>query len=131
MQFSTRTTYGLRALNCLANHYGKGSLSLAHISKTEKISQKYLEIIFAALRKAKLVKSSKGALGGYELTKRPSQISIFEVVKALEKINVFYCINEKGKVLCSNSCNCGVSLVLVKVQKAIIQSLKKIKLSEL
>lgn len=131
MQFSTKTTYGLRALAYVAKHK-PNNISLAQISKDENISQKYLEIIFAALRRAKLVTSSKGATGGYQLAKPANQISVYEIVKALEKnMNIFYCLGDQGKVQCSQKCNCGVNLILAKVQNSINKTLQQIRLSQL
>jgi len=132
MRFSTKTTYGLRALIYLTNQPAKQSVPLSAIAQAEKISQKYLEIIFASLKKANLVKSSQGAGGGYHLARPAKEISVFEIIKALEKnMNVFHCVDEHGKVYCSQACHCGVTLVLAKVQQAVNQSLRSLKLSEL
>lgn len=132
MKFSTKSTYGLRALIYLASQPTEQSTPLSAIAQAEKISQKYLEIIFAALKKAGLVTSSQGAGGGYCLARPADEISIFEIIKALEKnLNVFYCVDEQGKFYCSQACHCGVTLVLAKVQQAVNQSLRSLKLSEL
>lgn len=132
MMFSTRTTYGLRAMIRLAGHKGKTSLSLPNIAKQEGISLGYLERLFADLKKASLIKSIKGAKGGYSLTKSANQIKVFEIIKALEgKMSLFHCLDEKKKVYCQTNCNCGVTKVLIKVQQAINKTLKNIKLNEL
>lgn len=132
MKFSTRTTYGLRAMIRLAENWGKGSLALSVIAKDEKISQKYLDRLFAELKKAKLVKAIKGAGGGYELAMNPSEIEIYEIIKSLEgKMSPFHCLTEDGKIYCGNECSCGATLVLVKVQQAINATLKNIKLKDL
>ena len=78
MKFSTKTTYGLRAMIMLGRYWGDGKISLATIAKHEGISVKYLEQIFSRLKKEKLVLSEKGANGGYSLTRKPSDISIFD-----------------------------------------------------
>ena len=132
MKFSTRTTYGLRAMIELGKNYGKKSLSLASISKKESISQKYLERIFANLKKAKLITSEKGATGGYKLSKNPKSVKIYEIIKALEgKIIPFHCLTEDGKIFCDAKCNCSATLVLKKVQLAINNTLKSMTLEDL
>lgn len=132
MKFSTKSTYGLRALIFVANQPAKDSVPLSAIAEAEKISLKYLEIIFAGLKKANLVKSTQGASGGYRLARSAQDISVFEIIKALEKnMNVFHCVDEQGKIYCSQACHCGVTLVLAKVQQAVNQSLKAIRLSDL
>jgi len=132
MKFSTRTTYGLRAMISLAKHWQQGSLPLVKIAQQEDISQKYLERIFAQLKKAELVKSEIGANGGYALTKNPTDIKIYDIVKVLEgDMNLFHCLNEAGEVFCSNNCHCGANAVLIKVQQAILTTLNSMKLSDL
>jgi Rrf2 family protein len=132
MKFSTRTTYGLRAVIYLAKNSQYSSLPLASIAQNENISLKYLEKIFSILKKAKIVEAEKGVSGGYFLAKKPNLLSVYDIVSSLEgKIIPFHCINEKGKVLCGSSSQCGASKVLIKVQKAIIKSLQEIKLCDL
>lgn len=131
MKFSTRTTYALRALLCLAKA-DQGGLSLAVIAKQEKLSAKYLEAIFSDLKKAGLVKSVQGAHGGYQLTKKPTQISVLMVTEAIgEQMKAFHCSTKDGKIYCQANCSCGVNLVMAKVNQSIKTTLSKIKLAEL
>jgi len=132
MIFSTKSTYGLRAMINLAKHKSEDSVPLSAIAKDEKISLKYLERLFASLKKAGLVKSLKGAGGGYRLTAKPNKIKIYDIIKALEgRLSPFHCLDEQGKVYCSKKCNCGVTAVLTKVQQSINKTLAEIKLSQL
>ena len=132
MKFSTRTTYGLRAMIKLAEEWGHGSISLSLIAKEGNISLGYLESLFAKLKKANLVKSEKGATGGYVLTQSPEKITVFDVVKTLEgEMAPFHCMDETGKIYCSQKCKCGATSVLVKVQQAINNTLKNITLKDL
>ena len=132
MKFSTRTTYGLRAMIILAQKYGQESISLATIARDEKISLKYLERLFAKLKKEKLITSEKGSAGGYSLSRAPKDINVFEIVKALEgEMSPFHCLDESGKIFCSAKCKCGATSVLVKVQQAVNTTWKGIRLSEL
>jgi Rrf2 family protein len=132
MKFSTRTTYGIRAMIRLARHFGRAATPLSYISDSEKISLGYLERIFSKLMGVKLVVSEKGASGGYKLAKNPNKINMYEIVSALEgKMSLFHCISEEKKLSCKRECECGASAVLIKVQEAIRDTLRKIKLSEL
>lgn len=132
MIFSTRSTYGLRAMINLGRHEKSGSVSLAAIAKKEKISLKYLERLFPNLKKAGLVMAVKGAAGGYTLARRAKQINIYDIVKALEgEFNPFHCTGDKEKIYCNSKCRCEVTYVLTKVEGAINSSLREIKLSQL
>jgi Rrf2 family protein len=132
MIFSTRSTYGLRAMINLAKHEKFSSVSLAIIAKEENISLKYLERLFASLKKARLVKAIKGASGGYSLSKKAKQINIYDIIIALEgELNAFHCTGKKEKVYCGNKCKCEVTAVLSKVEQAINSTLKSIKLNQL
>lgn len=132
MIFSTRSSYGLRAMINLAKRQKSVSVSLAAIAQDESISLKYLERLFSRLKKASLVKSEIGAGGGYKLSKSASQITIYNIIKALEgKLNPFHCSEKNEKIFCSKSCRCEAAKVLVKVEQAINATLKDIKLSQL
>lgn len=84
MKLSTRGRYGLRALADLAMHDGGSPVTLADIAQRQRISNGYLESIFSMLKKAGLVRSVKGAGGGYLLARPASEISAGEVLTALE-----------------------------------------------
>ena len=132
MKFSTRLTYGLRAMTILARLPNGQSMSLTLIAETENISRGYLEKIFSFLKNAKLVKAEKGMAGGYKLAKPVKKINVFEIMEALEgRRELFHCFVGKGKVYCGAKCNCGVSAPLIKIQNTINDSFKKIKLSDL
>jgi Rrf2 family protein len=132
MIFSTKSTYGLRAMINLAKHQNQGSVSLATVAKDENISLKYLERLFVGLKKAGLVKAEIGAGGGYALARSAKQINIYDIIKALEgEFNPFHCTGKKEKIYCNSRCKCEVTYVLSRVQEAIDSTLKDIKLSQL
>jgi Rrf2 family protein len=132
MKFSTRTTYGLRAMTSLARNYRKGSLSLATIAKNENISLSYLERIFAKLKKTDLIIAEKGAQGGYTLADDPRKITTLDIVDSRDgEVSPFRCIKEGGEIDCGASKFCEVPKVLVKVQTAVVKTLKNINLSDL
>jgi Rrf2 family protein len=132
MMFTTKTEYGMRAMTSLAKNKGKTPLSLTQIAKENHISASYLEQIMAKLKANDLVKSSKGTAGGYMLYRPAKNISVFEIVEALEgALSVFYCMSEDSrKMVCSRD-KCLTKRVWQELQKNIISTLRKFKLSDL
>ena len=84
MKVSTRGRYGLRALVDMAIHSGDAPISLVQVAIRQKISLNYLEQVFGTLRKAGIVNSIKGAGGGYKLARAAEEITVREVLEALE-----------------------------------------------
>lgn len=86
IKLSTKGRYGTRLMLNLALHYneGKEAVVLKNISKEEDLSIRYLEQIIIPLKISKLVKSVRGAGGGYTLAKHPSKITVCEIVEVLE-----------------------------------------------
>ncbi len=84
MRMSTRARYGLRMMLDLAREYGKGSVFLRETAAREGISEKYLSQIIIPLRGGGLVRSTRGAYGGYTLARPPSEITLREIVEPLE-----------------------------------------------
>jgi len=86
IRLSTKGRYGTRLMLNLANHYTNGNeaVILKHVSNDEQISIRYLEQIIIPLKINKLVKSIRGAGGGYTLARHPSSIRVSEILNALE-----------------------------------------------
>jgi Rrf2 family cysteine metabolism transcriptional repressor len=84
MKFSTKGRYGLRAMVDLAVYANSGQVALNSIADRQNISLNYLEQVFSALRKAGLVKSVKGAQGGYMLAKSPKHTTAGDILRVLE-----------------------------------------------
>lgn len=84
MRLSKKSRYGLRALVDLSVRAKEEQISLNSIAERNNISLQYLEQVFAALRRAGIVKSIKGPQGGYLLDKDADKITVLEIVKALE-----------------------------------------------
>lgn len=109
MKFSTKGRYGLQAMLDLAVHNNEGAVVLKSIAERQGLSESYLEQLFAVLKKAKLVKSIRGAQGGYSLTENPENITVGQIIRALEGPVVPHkCAAEKGEP-CSSSYNCCVT----------------------
>ena len=84
MEISSQARYGLRALMYLAANNDSKAIPLREISEKQNISERYLEQLFAKLKKADLVKSVRGAYGGYLLNQTPEEITAADILKVLE-----------------------------------------------
>lgn len=84
MKISTKGRYGLTIMMELAAKFGEGPLSLKSIAERNGLSEHYLEQLVAPLRNAGLVKSIRGAYGGYVLSKEPETITAGDIIRILE-----------------------------------------------
>ena len=84
MKLSTKGRYGLKAIIDLAANSKEGNVVLKSIAERQGISESYLEQLFAALKKAKLIKSVRGSQGGYSLAHDPENITVGDILRALE-----------------------------------------------
>ncbi|OAO84940.1 Iron-sulfur cluster regulator IscR [Anoxybacillus flavithermus] len=84
LKISTKGRYGLTIMIELAKRYGEGPISLKSIAQTNNLSEHYLEQLISPLRNAGLVKSVRGAYGGYILADEPSKITAGDVIRVLE-----------------------------------------------
>lgn len=84
LKISTKGRYGIRAMLDLTIHSSEAKVSLSSIAERQDISVNYLEQVIATLRKAGLVKSIKGAQGGYVLGRHPASITVGEILRTLE-----------------------------------------------
>lgn len=84
MKVTTKGRYGLTIMIELAKEYGQGPKSLKSIAQENNLSEHYLEQLAAPLRNAGLVRSVRGAYGGYKLAKEPTEITAGDVIRVLE-----------------------------------------------
>jgi Rrf2 family protein len=99
----------------LAQHAAEGPISLKSVADRQKLSEHYLEQLVPELRKAGLVKSSRGPQGGYELAKRPEEINIGDVIRVLEgPIAPVECTNQSGSNCCEKTSFCVTREVWLK-----------------
>lgn len=82
--FSAKAHYGLKAIIYLAKNAGKGPIQAKEIAVTQNVPVRYLELLLSQLKKARLINSNRGKLGGYFLSKPGATISILDVVNSLE-----------------------------------------------
>jgi len=103
MKLSTKGRYAVRAMLALALNQKKGPLALREISRREGISDKYLEQIFLKLRRAGLVRTVRGANGGYLLGRKPREITVVEILEGVEdSLAPVSCLEEE----CERATNC-------------------------
>ncbi|MGB5218612.1 MAG: Rrf2 family transcriptional regulator [Smithella sp.] len=130
MKLSTRTRYGVRLMAVLAENYGKPPIFLKDIAKGENISEKYLSLIIIPLRGVGLVSSVRGAYGGYNLTKEPSQITLKEIVDVLEgDCSLVDCV--KNPAACPRITTCASHDVWAIIGGKISETLSSITLDQL
>lgn len=84
MKISTKGRYGLTIMMELAIQYGEGPISLKSIAEKHELSEHYLEQLIAPLRNSGMVKSVRGAYGGYILAKKPEEITAGDIIRVLE-----------------------------------------------
>ncbi len=84
MKLTTRGEYGLRVMLELARNRGSGPILVDHIAKRQDISGNYIHVLVTALRKAGLVRTTRGPGGGYALNVTPQGVSILQIIEALE-----------------------------------------------
>jgi Rrf2 family transcriptional regulator, cysteine metabolism repressor len=139
MMFSTKAEYGVRVMAHLAKHSGERPISLATIADSEGLPLAYLEHLVQRLRKAGLVESRRGAHGGYTLAREPEDISMAEVVRALEgEIAPIECISADpdGGLICVREGEaghdpCPTKLLWTRVQGSIVRTLNDMTLADL
>jgi Rrf2 family transcriptional regulator, cysteine metabolism repressor len=136
MMFSTKAEYGVRVMAHLANSDDDGPISLATIADAEGLPLAYLEHLVQRLRKAQLIESRRGAHGGYTLARAPGDISMAEVVSALEgDIAPIECItaDADGALTCAREGSepCPTKLLWTRVQGSIVRTLTEMTLADL
>jgi len=133
MKLSTKGRYGLRAVLDIALHYKEDTVALSGIAERENISINYLEQLIAKLRKAGVVNSIRGAQGGYVLAKSPEEISVGDILRALEgDLNPVDCAEVQGnKVSCQSAELCVTKYVWKRISDSINSAVDGIMLSEL
>ena len=130
MKLSTRTRYGMRAVIELAQHEEKRPLQLKVIAERQDISVKYLEQLMSMLRSSGLLRSIRGAKGGYILARPPEQINLSEIFRCLEgSVTTAEC-TENGDY-CERSADCVARDVWIEVEAAIHKILRSIPLADL
>lgn len=131
MKLSTKGRYGMKAMFELAKHYGSEPLSIKAIAEKQSISEYYLEQLFGSLRKAGLINSSRGAQGGYTLSRAPVEISAADILNVLEgPIEISDCITDE-EMSCSHADYCATRLLWMKISSSVNDVINSVTLQDM
>lgn len=139
MKVSAKEGCGLLAMVGIAKKYNQGVISLHEVAADQEISLDYLEKILPDLKAANLVKSTRGAHGGYVLTRSPSEIAVADILLALSgSILTFQGIGEQvsvGKKISLKECPrkdvCPIRPLWQQIYNSILETLNGITLADL
>lgn len=135
MKLSTKGRYGVAVMYELALQYGNGPMSLKEIAQNQGISKPYLEQLVSTLRNTGFVTSVRGAQGGYMLTRSPDQITVGDIITAMEgPIALVDCLMDhkvEGNSYCEKAGSCVARNVWARVCDSIKDVLYSISLADL
>jgi Rrf2 family protein len=130
LRFTKRADYGLMAIHYIASHEDVGAVSAKRIAEEFAIPPELLAKILQRLARERLIVSQNGPRGGYVLARRPVEITVGQVVRALEgPINIVECLEEDSD--CPQMARCTLRRPVQKIQAAISQMLDTMTLAEL
>jgi len=130
LRFTKRADYGLMAIHYIAVHDDLGAVSAKRIADEFNIPSELLAKIMQRLAKQGLIASHNGPKGGYVLARRPTEISVGDVVRALEgPVHIVSCFEASSD--CPQMAHCNLRRPVQKIQAAISQVLDTMSLSEL
>lgn len=130
MKISTKGRYGLRVLLDIATHQDHGPVILRDIAKRQDISEKYLWQVINPMKGAGLVTAARGSKGGYTLAKGVEEITLLDVVTALEgPVCVVDCVGDPAA--CERSSSCVARDIWKRVEDSLRATMAKISLKEL
>ena len=117
MKLSRKSDYALRALFTLVEHYGRGPISIRELSERNDVPRRFLEHIMLDLKSQGWVRSIPGRVGGFELGKRPEEITMGEVVRHFDGIlGPIACVSTTHYEPCSQESHCRFRRVLLDIR---------------
>lgn len=132
MKLSTKGRYGLRALIDLAVHCEREAVPISSVAARQGISESYLEQLFGKMRKAGLIVSERGAQGGYRLAKPAEEISVGDILRALEgNLDAVECPGLKEEAGCEGADFCVTKYVWQRINESITEAVDEIRLDQL
>jgi Rrf2 family transcriptional regulator, cysteine metabolism repressor len=84
LKISQKGLYALQAMMMLARHYEQGAIKIRDIAYEEDLPEKFLELILLELKNSRIVESARGAKGGYQLRRPPSEIRLSEIIRLID-----------------------------------------------
>lgn len=110
MKLSTKARYGLRAITEIAKSYGGAPAKRKKIAEKQGLSDSYLENLLIVLKNIRIIETTRGSNGGYVLCRAPSEISVLEIVEALEgPLDLVECVSSSKS--CEKSDRCSARMV--------------------
>lgn len=133
MRFTTRTEYGVVCLVYMVKNPSADMITIKDIVKAERFSLPYVEKILQKLRSANIVISHQGKGGGYSLARQPSQITLKEIVEALEgsTFDIFCEPQVREHIVCTHLCVCGITPVWARTKEILDEYYQSITLEML
>jgi len=132
MRISSRGQYGIRALAVLAARHGQGPVQVREIARVERLSAKYLEQLLGRLRTGGLVRSVRGARGGYVLARDPGAITVREILLLLEgSLAPVGCVDEAGNCADEDRAECAVHGLWTGLHATVLRYLDSFTLADL
>lgn len=123
MKISTRGRYGLKAMVDIAANCKDGCVSLKTIAERNNLSESYLEQLIAPIKKAGLVKSTRGANGGYILAKSAKDISVGDILRVVEgPLELVECLSENGTCGTGDCGSCITKDVWAKLSDSVTEA---------
>ena len=121
MRFTTKTEYGLICLVYMARHSSADLVTIGEIVKKEHFSSTYIEKILQKLRSAKIVVSHQGKQGGYALARKPAEITLKEIIEALEghTFDQFCDPDVREEIVCTHFSLCGLKPIWKKTKNVL------------
>jgi Rrf2 family protein len=134
LKLSTKGRYGVMACYDLARYSGVGPVPLKTVAEREGISEAYLEQLLGALRRAGLVRSTRGPMGGYSLARRPENITVGDIIRVLEgPIAPVDCVAEDQTDFhhCAKTDGCVTRFIWERLRDSMTRVLDSISLDDL
>ena len=105
MKITRKSDYGLRAICELAKNHGKSPMSISEIAGSQGIPDPFLEKIMQALKAEGLIGATHGRGGGYSLNQDPSEVSVKDVIEALEgPVALVHCLDPSLQCMIEDGC---------------------------
>jgi Rrf2 family protein len=120
MRISTKGDYATRALQDLTLHYGSGPIPIEKVAERQRLPVRYLEQLLLTLKRAGLLQSKRGVNGGYTLAKPPDQITLGQILRAVDgPVEPIYCLGEGPRDQCEQEAACVLREVWAEVHRAV------------
>lgn len=130
MKISTKGRYGVRILLDLALYENQTPRQIHDIAASQQISEKYISRLIVALRRAKMIRSSRGAKGGYRLARSPAKITLLDIIEVMEgPISIVECV--RSPQTCNRSGTCPSRQIWDTLNAEIREAMCKITLQDI